>query len=57
VAEIRTDWVTLDVADGTTMRAYVARPQSGRARASYNPAAAQQAWAPTHAFLNCYLGS
>jgi carboxymethylenebutenolidase len=27
------------------------------ARASYNPAAAQQAWALTHAFLNCYLGS
>ena len=27
------------------------------ARASYNPAAAQQAWALTHAFLNCNLGS
>ncbi len=27
------------------------------ARPSYNPAAAQQAWALTHAFLNCYLGS
>jgi carboxymethylenebutenolidase len=26
-------------------------------RASYSPAAAQQAWALTHAFLNCYLGS
>ena len=26
------------------------------ARASYNPAAAQQAWALTHAFLNCHLG-
>jgi len=27
------------------------------ARASYNPAAAQQAWALTHAFLKCYLGN
>jgi carboxymethylenebutenolidase len=26
-------------------------------RASYNPAAARQAWALTHAFLNCYLES
>jgi carboxymethylenebutenolidase len=25
------------------------------ARPNYNPAAAQQAWALTHAFLNCYL--
>jgi len=25
--EIRTEWITLNVADGTTMRAYVARPQ------------------------------
>ena len=33
MAEIRTDWVTLQVADGTTMRAYVARPQDGRPRA------------------------
>jgi hypothetical protein len=49
---IRTDWATLQVADGATMNAYVARP-----RASYNPAAAQQAWALTHALLKCYLGS
>lgn len=27
------------------------------ARASYNPAAAQQSWALTNAFLNCYLRS
>jgi carboxymethylenebutenolidase len=27
------------------------------ARPSYNPAAAQQAWALTLAFLNCYLGT
>lgn len=26
-------------------------------RASYDPASAQQAWALTHAFLNCYFGS
>jgi carboxymethylenebutenolidase len=28
MAEIKTEWITLKVADGTTMRAYVARPQS-----------------------------
>jgi carboxymethylenebutenolidase len=33
MAEIRTDWVTLQVSDGTTMRAYVAKPQNGRPRA------------------------
>jgi carboxymethylenebutenolidase len=33
MAEIRSDWVTLQVADGTTMRAYVAKPQNGRPRA------------------------
>jgi carboxymethylenebutenolidase len=27
MAEIKTEWITLKVADGTTMRAYVARPQ------------------------------
>ena len=27
MAEITKDWITLNVADGTTMRAYVARPQ------------------------------
>ena len=27
MAEIQTEWITLNVADGTTMRAYVARPQ------------------------------
>ena len=27
MAEIKTEWITLNVADGTTMRAYVARPQ------------------------------
>lgn len=27
------------------------------ARSSYSPAAARQAWALTHAFLNCHLGS
>lgn len=32
MAEIRTEWVDLDVADGTTMRAYVARPQDARPR-------------------------
>ena len=32
MAKIPTDWVTLQVADGTTMRAYVA-PQEGRPRA------------------------
>jgi carboxymethylenebutenolidase len=31
--EIRTEWITLPVADETTMRAYVARPQDGRPRA------------------------
>jgi carboxymethylenebutenolidase len=33
MAEIRTDWVNLQVADGTSMRAYVARPQDGAPRA------------------------
>ena len=33
MAEIRADWVTLQVADGTTMRAYVVEPQRGPARA------------------------
>jgi carboxymethylenebutenolidase len=33
MAEIRTEWAALQVADGTTMRAYVARPQNGRGRA------------------------
>jgi carboxymethylenebutenolidase len=33
MAEIRTEWITLQVADGTTMRAYGARPQEGRPRA------------------------
>jgi carboxymethylenebutenolidase len=33
MAEIRTDWGTLEVADGTTMRAYVVKPQDGRPRA------------------------
>jgi carboxymethylenebutenolidase len=33
MAEIRTDWATLQVADGTIMRGYVAKPQNGRARA------------------------
>ncbi len=33
MAEIRTDWITLPVADGTVMRAYVARPQIDRPRA------------------------
>ena len=33
MAEIRTDWVTLQVTDGTSMRAYVARPQDGAPRA------------------------
>jgi carboxymethylenebutenolidase len=33
MAEIRTNWVSLLVDDGTTMRAYVARPQGGRPRA------------------------
>jgi len=33
MAEIWTDWVNLDVADGTSMRAYVARPQNGRTHA------------------------
>jgi len=27
--EIRTEWITLNVADGTAMRVYVARPQDG----------------------------
>ena len=27
MVEIKTDWVMLNVADGTTMRGYVARPQ------------------------------
>lgn len=31
--DIRTNWVTLQVADGTAMRAYVAQPQEGRLRA------------------------
>jgi carboxymethylenebutenolidase len=31
--DIRTDWATLQVADGTAMRAYVAQPQGGRPRA------------------------
>jgi len=29
MAEIRMEWVTLQVGDGTTMRAYTARPASG----------------------------
>jgi len=29
MAEIQTDWVNLNVADGTTMRAYVVKPQNG----------------------------
>ena len=29
MAEIKTDWVILNVADGTTMRGYLARPQDG----------------------------
>jgi carboxymethylenebutenolidase len=33
MAEIRSDWVTLQVGDGTTMRAYVARPLADRPRA------------------------
>jgi carboxymethylenebutenolidase len=33
MAEIRTDWVTLQVADGTTMRAYMAQPQDRATRA------------------------
>jgi hypothetical protein len=33
MAEIQTGWVTLQVADGTTMRAYVAKPQNGPPRA------------------------
>ena len=33
MAEIRTDWVTLQVGDATGMRAYVAKPIGGRARA------------------------
>ena len=33
MAGIPTDWVILQVADGTTMRAYVARPENGRPRA------------------------
>ena len=33
MAEILTDWVTLQVGDGAAMRAYVARPQEGHARA------------------------
>jgi hypothetical protein len=37
MAEVRTDWVTLQVADGTTMRACVARPQNGRPRAGRPP--------------------
>jgi carboxymethylenebutenolidase len=33
MADIHTNWVSLPVADGTTMRAYVAKPQEGRPRA------------------------
>jgi carboxymethylenebutenolidase len=33
MAGIGTDWITLQVGDGTTMRAYAARPQDGRAHA------------------------
>src|SRR5208337_2119813 len=33
MVEIRTDWVNLDVADRTTMRAYVVKPQNGRPHA------------------------
>jgi len=33
MAEIRKDWVTLEVGDGATMRTYVAGPQDGRPRA------------------------
>jgi len=33
MAEIRTDWVTLEVADRTSMRTYVATPRDGRPRA------------------------
>ena len=33
MVEIRTDWVTMPVADGTVMRAYAARPQIDRPRA------------------------
>jgi len=33
MAEIRSDWVTLQVADGTTMRAYVVKPRNASARA------------------------
>jgi carboxymethylenebutenolidase len=33
MAEISSDWVTLPVADGTAMRAYVAKPQDARPRA------------------------
>jgi carboxymethylenebutenolidase len=29
MSEIKTEWITLNVADGTSMRAYVARPQDG----------------------------
>lgn len=33
MTEVRTDWVSLQVADGTTMRAYVARPEGRGTRA------------------------
>jgi carboxymethylenebutenolidase len=33
MVEIRTDWVTLQVQDGTIMRAYAARPQNSHPRA------------------------
>jgi carboxymethylenebutenolidase len=29
MSEIKTEWITLNVADGSSMRAYVARPQDG----------------------------
>jgi dienelactone hydrolase len=33
MAEIRTDWITLQVADVTSVRAYVGKPQDGHPRA------------------------
>ena len=33
MAAIQTDWVTLQAADGTTMRAYAAKPRDSRPRA------------------------
>jgi carboxymethylenebutenolidase len=33
MGDIRTEWDTVQVGDGSSMRAYVARPQNGRARA------------------------